>query len=165
MNIVEFEQQLLDITSKYPREEESLWIFEMYEPRPLQPVRDSDGDLLHDLFKTFDLSQLTATGLYFNKSIKENEEFFIFGGRDTDMLVVDKKTLEIKFLTEDDELLHVLARTFSDYLSIFVALSEFSIKGFFGHSISDEEGDDVLKKCKEIVKDDKYFSFYEELLS
>ncbi|PSL18613.1 hypothetical protein [Chitinophaga ginsengisoli] len=165
MNIVEFEQQLLDITNKYPRQDESSWIFEMYEPKRLKPVIDSNGDLLHDLFKTFDLSELTAMGLYFNKGINENEDYFLFGGRDTDMLVVDKKTLEVKFLTEDDELLHVLARTFSDYLSIFVALSEFSIKGFFGHNISDEEGDDLLKKCKEIVKDSKYFSFYEELLA
>ena len=136
-----------------------------YEPGPLQLVRDSDGDLLHDLYETFDLSQLTAMGLYFDKSIKENEDYFLFGGRDTDMLVIDKKTKEVKFLTENEELLHVLARTFSDYLSIFVAFAEFSIKGFFGHNISNEEGDDLLKKCKKIVEDNKYFSFYEELLS
>jgi hypothetical protein len=164
MSILEFERQLLDVTSKYSRASENLWIFEMFEPVMKKQVIDSKEGLLYDLFESFDLSKLTAVGLYFNKKINDIEEYLSFGGRDTDMLVVDKETGEVKLFTEDGELLHILSSTFSDYLSIFVAFSEFSIKGFFGHTMTDEDADRLLEKCKEIVVDSRYFSFYEELL-
>jgi hypothetical protein len=161
MNVAEFRKELLTIIDAYPRNEHNSWIFEMYLPVLKQESISEAGNLLYDLFSNLDLSNLNIIAISFYNKIIESTDSYYIGFIDTNKIVIDKKSEEVLLLSEDDDLLFYLARNLSDYLEILILLGEYSIQGYFGHSFTDLEKESVLVKCKEVLKREKYFPYYE----
>lgn len=161
MNVTEFRTQLLAIINAYPQEEGNAWIFEMYLPSLKQDSIKETGDLLSDLYNNLDLRHLNIMATSFYKSVTEDPTYYYIGSIDTDKIVIDKKSNEVLLLSEEDDLLYYLAMDLSSYLEVLVLLSAYSIQGYFGHTFIASDRKAVLTRCKAILKEEKYFPYYE----
>lgn len=162
MNVIEFYNELALIAARYPRLEDNEWIFEMHLPKKRKELIAASPQVLTELFEYLDLSAVQPLGHSFNKEVTEEDDGYWFGTVDTDKLMVDKATGEVIVMTEDDELRYYLAANIEDYLSIFTAFSDFSIKGFFGYVFNENDRHAMREVCLRIVKHGKYFPFYQD---
>lgn len=165
MNIIDFQNRLTDIVSNYPPDVDNNWIYDLYRPLKRNPDAIPCGDLLKDLFEYLDLSKLDAMGFWFSQKCVGDERYIYFGANDTNKIAIDKLNSEVVLIDADDTLLYVLAGNLSDYLSVFIAFSEYSIKGYYGYKFTEEDRVAFGKACKGMVKDKKFFGFYEEHFS
>lgn len=161
MNVTEFRAQLLTIVGMYPNDDDNSWIYEMYLPGLKKDSIKETGDLLNDLFNNLDLSNLNIIAISFYNRISEGSNFYHIGFIDTSKIVIDKKSKEVLLLSEEDDLLYYLAMDLSAYLEILILLSAYSIQGYFGHVFTKEEKKLLLMKCKDVLRIEKYFPYYE----
>jgi hypothetical protein len=161
MNVIEFYNELALIAARYPRTEDNEWIFEMHLPKKRKEWIKPSPHILPELFEWLDLSKVQPLGHSFNKEIIEEDAYYWFGAVDTDRLLIDKGTGEVVSMSEDDELIYYLAANIEDYLSIFVAFSDYSIKGFFGYAFKEQDKHAMAATCLRIVRQEKYFPFYQ----
>lgn len=162
MTVRDFLIQQENIVNKHSIPKENEWIREVYLPVVRKPIPQITNDLLNDLFEYLNLSKVSAMNLCFRKQIIEEGEYLKIGFCDTDSIRIDKITGEIKYFSEDNEQLYILARSLEAYLAVYGILSDYDIRGFLGHKYNYEDRSLVLHRCKEIVGDSIFYKFYEE---
>jgi hypothetical protein len=164
MNVEIFYNNLLNITNKYVYNSENLWVKNLFLPKMKLDSFLITTDLLNDLFNNFHLKEIDISGMGFNDKVKESDEGnLIIGSIDTDQIVVDKKTQEVKLISEDGDILFYLAADLATFLSVLIEISDYSIQGFMvqNYKFTNEDRSGILKIVKDILKYEKYFSYYD----
>lgn len=117
---------------------------------------------------------------FFNKNVKLNlsffgfslseqedfEDFTVIGNRDSDSIIVIKKTNEIALFDQyNSEILGYLAEDFEMFLDLIPVLISYDKLGYLGEEYSTSLKKNTLKKLKEILKSKKYYSFFDQSIS
>jgi hypothetical protein len=160
MNTELFYNSLLAIIKKHSLTDGDLWIVEMFLPiRKTSMFSDTDN-LIKDFFNDFNPKKMDISGHAFYDKLIESE-FKMIGYIDTDKIIIDETSGEIKLVSEDNDLLFELAPDFSTYLLILVQLADYSIPGFLRHKYLQDDRKRILQIITEILKSDRYLGYYE----
>ncbi|SEP21266.1 hypothetical protein SAMN05444671_0320 [Flavobacterium sp. CF108] len=99
------------------------------------------------------------------KNHEDHKDFVSIGFRDSELLIVIKETNEIALLDEENfEIMNYISKDFESFLDLISILVSYDKVGFLGDSYTSEIKSETLNKVREILSDQKYFSFFSETI-
>lgn len=93
------------------------------------------------------------------------QDFTVIGNRDSDLLILIKKTNEIAIYDQySSDIIAYIAKDFEMFLNLLPVLISYDKVGFLGEEYSTNLKKNTFDKIEEVLKSKKYYSFFNQII-
>ncbi|MCX6180524.1 MAG: hypothetical protein NT150_01170 [Bacteroidetes bacterium] len=132
---------------------------------PLKIESKTCDSFFECLYKNYSVGLLQPMKLCFWSEYEDSDELFWFATYDEIFdVVLNKLSGEIEIIEDNGQLKFAIAPNLDVFLNILIIVAEYDVKGFTPNGkYTDEDSIEIINKCKNLVKDEYFFPFYEHI--
>ena len=130
---------------------------------PLKIENKACDSFFECLYTNYAVGLVEYFWISFRSTYEDSEELLWFATFDGIFdVVLNKLSGEIEIIEDSGELKFAVAPNMDVFLNVLILMAEYNVKGFIPNGkYTDEDHADMMNKCKQLVKDEYFFPFYE----